>query len=29
MHAVNLPAELLSQIQAQRGTLHPFERLDM
>ena len=29
MHEVNLPAELLSQIQAQRGTLHPFERLDM
>src|SRR5438105_12053639 len=29
MHAVSLTAELLSQIQSQRGRLHPFERLDM
>jgi ureidoacrylate peracid hydrolase len=29
MHEVNLPAELLSLIQSQRGKLHPFESLDM
>jgi ureidoacrylate peracid hydrolase len=29
MHEVSLTADLLAQIQAQRGKLHPFERLDM
>jgi ureidoacrylate peracid hydrolase len=29
MHAVSLTAELLNQIQSQRGRLHPFERLEM
>ncbi|HVN44772.1 MAG TPA: cysteine hydrolase [Steroidobacteraceae bacterium] len=29
MHEVNLPADLLRQIESQRGRLHPFERLDM
>ena len=29
MHEVGLSADLLSQIQSQRGTLHPFERLDI
>jgi ureidoacrylate peracid hydrolase len=29
MHKVNLTAELLSQIQSQRGRLHPFEQLEL
>src|ERR1700741_865307 len=29
MHEVSLTAELLAQIQSQRGKLHPFDRLDM
>jgi len=29
MHEVSLTADLLAQIQSQRGKLHPFERLDM
>jgi len=29
MHEVSLTADLLAQIRAQRGKLHPFERLDM
>jgi ureidoacrylate peracid hydrolase len=29
MHKVTLTPDLLSQIQSQRGRLHPFERLDM
>ena len=29
MHEVNLPADLLSLIQSQRGKLHPFETLEM
>ena len=29
MHEVSLTADLLAQIQAQRGKLHPFERLDL
>ncbi len=29
MHEVGLSADLLSQIQSQRGRLHPFERLDI
>lgn len=29
MHKISLPSDLLAQIQAQRGTLHPFEKLDI
>jgi ureidoacrylate peracid hydrolase len=29
MHEITLPAQLLAQIQAQRGTLHPFATLDI
>jgi hypothetical protein len=29
MHEVSLTADLLAQSQAQRGKLHPFERLDV
>ena len=29
MHEVSLTADLLSQIRSQRGTVHPFARLDM
>ena len=29
MHEVSLAADLLAQIESQRGKLHPFERLDM